>query len=109
MLKERSSKNGWIKQNLVIKVYQPIQTPFLESPCRFKKRILPEVVHNTSIINTNIDKDKNNEKIFKNIKILYTNVDQLNEGKKTELKEIIRQYKPLIIAICEIKPKKNNK
>ena len=61
------------------------------------------------IINTNIDKDKNNEKIFKNIKILYTNVDQLNEGKKTELKEIIRQYKPLIIAICEIKPKKNNK
>ena len=69
----------------------------------------PEVVHNTSIINTNIDKDKNNEKIFKNIKILYTNVDQLNEGKKTELKEIIRQYKPLIITICEIKPKKNNK
>ena len=51
-------------------------------------------------------KIKKNEKIFKNIKILYTNADQLNEGKKTELKEIIRQSKPLIIAICEIKPKK---
>ena len=51
-------------------------------------------------------KIKKNEKIFKNIKILYTNADQLNDGKKTELKETIRQSLPLIIAICEIKPKK---
>lgn len=37
---------------------------------------------------------------------MYTNADQLNEGKKTELKEIIRQSKALIIAVCEMKPKK---
>ena len=76
------------------------------NPWLFKKRIPPEGAQNTPIINTNIDKDKNNEKIFKNIKILYTNADQLNDGKKTELKETIRQSLPLIIAICEIKPKK---
>ena len=38
--------------------------------------------------------------------MLYTNADQENEGKKAELEGIIEETKPLIIAICEIKPKK---
>ena len=50
--------------------------------------------------------NQKNGKTLKNIKILYTNADQLNEGKKAELEGIIEETKPLIIAICEIKPKK---
>ena len=37
--------------------------------------------------------------------VLYTNADQLTTSKMTELKKLIERKKPLIIAICEMKPK----
>lgn len=39
------------------------------------------------------------------IKILYTNSDQLTAGKLGEIKYKIQLHKPLIVAICEVKPK----
>ena len=39
------------------------------------------------------------------IKIMYTNADQLTTSKMTELKNTIERKQPLIVAICEIKPK----
>ena len=36
---------------------------------------------------------------------MYTNADQLTSLKKSELRELITQHKPHIIAICEVKPK----
>ena len=38
-------------------------------------------------------------------KILYTNADQLNSAKKTELLKRIQIHKPFLIVICEVKPK----
>jgi len=43
------------------------------------------------------------------IKILYTNADQLTTSKMTELKSRIQHENPLIIAICEVKPKNSDK
>ena len=37
--------------------------------------------------------------------ILFTNADQLNQGKMSELQQRITTYKPMIIAISEVKPK----
>ena len=39
------------------------------------------------------------------IGILYTNADQLTPSKMTELKKVIERKKPLIVAVCEVKPK----
>ena len=39
------------------------------------------------------------------IKIMYTNADQLTPSKKTELIKKIETQKPMLIAICEVKPK----
>ena len=39
------------------------------------------------------------------IGILYTNADQLTPSKMTELKILVERKKPLIVAVCEIKPK----
>ena len=39
------------------------------------------------------------------IKVMFTNADQLNSLKMTELKKEIERNKPLILAICEVKPK----
>ena len=39
------------------------------------------------------------------LKILYTNADQLTTVKKIELIKSIEVMKPLIVAVCEIKPK----
>ena len=37
--------------------------------------------------------------------IMYTNADQLTASKKTELRNRIERNKPLIVAVCEVKPK----
>ena len=37
--------------------------------------------------------------------ILYTNADQLTASKMTELKKLVERKKPLVIAVCEVKPK----
>ena len=39
------------------------------------------------------------------IRIMYTNADQLTTSKKPELIKKIETHKPMIVAICEIKPK----
>ena len=39
------------------------------------------------------------------IKVMYTNADQLTSGKKIELIKNIDREKPLIVAVCEVKPK----
>ena len=39
------------------------------------------------------------------IRVMYTNADQFTTSKKTELLELIDRNKPLLIAICEMKPK----
>ena len=37
--------------------------------------------------------------------VLYTNADQLTSSKMTELKKLVERKKPMIIAVCEVKPK----
>ena len=37
--------------------------------------------------------------------VLYTNADQLTSSKMTELKKLVERKKPLILAVCEVKPK----
>lgn len=39
------------------------------------------------------------------INVLFTNADQLTTSKMTELRKRIQQERPLVIAICEVKPK----
>ena len=39
------------------------------------------------------------------LKVLYTNADQLTSSKINELMVKIKQHKPIIIAVCEVKPK----
>lgn len=39
---------------------------------------------------------------------MYTNADQLTTSKKSELIELIGRKKPLIVAVCEMKPKNNS-
>ena len=43
------------------------------------------------------------------INVMFTNADQLTSLKMAELKKLIHQEKPLLIAVCELKPKNNNK
>ena len=42
-------------------------------------------------------------------KILFSNADQMNASKFLELQQIIKHEKPLVVAICEAKPKNSNK
>ena len=42
------------------------------------------------------------------INVMYTNADQLTHSKKDELITKIEQQKPLVIAICEVKPKNSS-
>ena len=42
------------------------------------------------------------------IKIMYTNSNQLTTSKMTELQKKIEHEKPLIVAVCEVKPKNSN-
>ena len=39
------------------------------------------------------------------LNILYTNADQLTTAKMAELRLRIQQEKPMIVAVCEVKPK----
>ena len=43
------------------------------------------------------------------INVMYTNADQLTLLKMTELKKLIQREKPLIIAVCKLKPINNKK
>ena len=42
------------------------------------------------------------------IKVMFTNADQLTPSKKVELTERIEREKPLIVAVSEVKPKHSN-
>ena len=54
----------------------------------------------------NNEKQHENEIKHKNkLKIIYTNADQLTSLKKQELRELVSQAQPHIIAVCEVKPK----
>ena len=39
------------------------------------------------------------------MKVMFTNADQLTTSKMTELRKKIEREKPVIIAVCEVKPK----
>ena len=43
------------------------------------------------------------------IQVMFTNADQLSPSKKVELQERILKEKPLIIGVCEMKPKNKKK
>ena len=43
-----------------------------------------------------------------NFKIMFTNADQLTPSKKAELAVSIDQQKPMVIAVCEVKPKNSS-
>ena len=90
----------------------------MESPWIVKKRFLhkeaskEQKVNELNKLNTTKTKNiKNTAKKYndrKIMKILYTNIDQMTKSKKLELTELVMQHKPLIIAICEMKPKKTS-
>ena len=65
--------------------------------CRTKAVVtqVPRIVHTTGVIASS----------NATLKALFTNADQLTPSKKTELILRIDQEKPLIIGICEVKPK----
>ncbi len=46
--------------------------------------------------------------ILPSMGIMYTNADQLTTSKMTELKKQVERKKPLIIAVCEVKPKNSD-
>ena len=55
--------------------------------------------------------DRNKLKPYKgaSTKVLFTNGDQMNAAKFAELQQHINREKPLVIAICEVKPKNSAK
>ena len=61
--------------------------------------------------NKNIRIDRNKLKPYNgaSTKILFTNGDQMNAAKLLELQQHINREKPLIVAICEVKPKNSVK
>ena len=42
------------------------------------------------------------------LEVLYTNADQLTSDKMTELKKLVERKKPMVIAVCEVKPKNSS-
>ena len=54
---------------------------------------------------TKIDRNKLKPYSGSSTKILFTNGDQMNAAKYSELQQLIDREKPLIVAICEVKPK----
>ena len=53
-------------------------------------------------------RNKLKSSISPDLKVLYTNADQLTISKKEELQRRIEVEKPMIVAVCEVKPKKYN-
>ena len=43
--------------------------------------------------------------VIPSLEVMYTNADQLTASKMTELKKLIERKNPLVIAVCEVKPK----
>ena len=63
-----------------------------------KERVSPEAplqTRKTRLKTTNME----------SINVLFTNADQLTTSKMAELRTRIQQVKPMIVAICEVKPK----
>ena len=58
---------------------------------------------------TRIDRNKLKPYNGASTKILFTNGDQMNAAKVLELQQHINCEKPLIVAICEVKPKNSVK
>ena len=74
-----------------------------------KRKPLPEKIIRTKKTNKNIDVSTRRRTLIPSnlpvIPVLYTNADQLTPQKMTELQNHIAREKPLIIGICEVKPK----
>ena len=87
-----------------------------ENALRFKKQGLPQTDLSTHAKSNEIDNTPTPRKIKTRLvqstqpsfKIMFSNADQLTSLKMTELKRRIQKEKPLIIAICEVKPKNYN-
>ena len=92
----------------------------MASEREFKKRVLPQESKEnpnkqtqpkqTTIkpinLNQKPNKKTSNKHTLKDMKIMYTNVDQFTSGKKHELENMVKQEKPHLIALCEVKLKK---
>ena len=73
-----------------------------------KKRVLPKEVFKEDKLNQPSVKNqscKQGSPSAKDIRVLYTNADQLTALKKIELEILVKTEKPHIVAICEVKPK----
>ena len=87
----------------------------MESAWFCKKRVPSEEdEHHQQTINKTQKKEvkkkiQKQTKTRKNLKIFYTNADQLTNSKKRELNEVVIKEQPDIIAICEVKPKNGKK
>ena len=86
----------------------------MESKRKLKKRILPQEAQNykecskqpiTENKNAKQQEQKRKKITLKDLKILFTNTDQLNKSKKHELENLVQREKPHLIALCEVKPK----
>ena len=97
---ESNSKNGFYLKK--------IPSKFNKTDQANKKVTFAAHKMQTHQINTNQEsthETNNTNNVFKDIKILYTNADQLTSGKKHELELMVNAEKPDLIAICEIKSK----
>lgn len=75
---------------------------------RTKPLAQPKVKKNKTLPMQEISKARINRlksSTLQTIKVMFTNADQLNSSKMTELKKLIERNKPLIVAVCEVKPK----
>ena len=68
------------------------------SQSKRKLRISPEAP-------LHVRKSKLKSSSTESLNVLFTNADQLTTSKMTELRLRIQQEKPMIVAVCEVKPK----
>ena len=81
-----------MKENATRRLVQPLQSDDIK---RSTLLPTPTKARQTRLISSHVPA----------LNVLYTNADQLTSTKRSELLKRIEQEKPLVIAICEVKPK----
>ena len=84
--------------NLIDQTNEARERPLSEPVRRFKKPVEIQEAPNVRLKRL---KSSN----LPSLKLMYTNADQLTPTKKTELVKRIEREEPLIVAVCEAKPK----
>ena len=106
-------------EDVPLKIVSKITTLISNSLSKFKpdvisltENLIPENTYTQVPKNPSRDTRKKTKlKSYgeKQTKILFSNADQMNASKFLELQQIIKREKPLILAICEAKPKNSTK